>query len=416
MKKNDRNIKAISFYLPQYHIIPENEEWWGTGFTEWTNVKKAKPNYEGHYQPHVPLNKKYYNLEDISVMKEQAQLAQKYGIYGFCFYWYWFNGTQVLEKPVDQYLNSDINFPFCLCWANENWTRTWDGEEKKILLKQEYNNDNLEEDFFERALPFFLDQRYIRINESPLLLIYRADRIPNLESIVKVWKRKAQEYGLPGITVAAVLSFDISQFDKLGCDIGVEFPPHQFFNYNSIVPRETLPAISKNFKGQIYDFAHGVHNSLLRTITDYRNNRIIPGFMPSWDNTARRQDTGSIFINSSPALFNYWIATKLHRLKSVNKTEQYLFVNAWNEWGEGCHLEPDEMNGEQFLIAFKSALDGNILEKANFDQNMKSISRLISKQTLKEKTYRFIKMFCLGNKTLERYLYKIGKIISRLFF
>lgn len=407
------NIRTIAFYLPQFHTIPENDEWWGKGFTEWTNVKKAKPNYVGHYQPHVPLELGYYDLDDAKVMQKQVDLAKQFNINGFCFYWYWFNGRQVLEKPVDNFLRSEIDFPFCLCWANENWTRTWDGDSKRVLLKQEYNIDNLTGAFFDRILPFIRDPRYIKVNDKPLIVVYRADQVVGLDEIISKWRARALEVGLSGIVVAAVNSFDIYDHKRYGCDMSIEFPPHQFFGPLSHLKKYQIEFLNDECSGFVCDYAHGVYNSLRRSISRYRNNEVVPGFMPSWDNTARRQHSSAMFIGSSPAIFNYWVAKKLGQLARLKSTEQILFINAWNEWGEGCHLEPDTKYGYGYLEAFQAALEGRVLDEVSCKNKLRRVQLYCFVRFFSDKAFRLFKYFCMGNRQLEMALYKIARSIAK---
>ena len=220
-------MKIITFYLPQFHEIPENNEWWGNGFTEWVNVKKAKPLFEGHSQPRVPLNNNYYNLLDPSVQEWQASLAKKYGIYGFCYYHYWFNGKLLLEKPMENMLkNKKIDIPFCICWANEPWTRAWVGE-TKVLIPQEYGNKKEWKEHFDYLLPFMKDCRYIYENEKPLVVIYRPEVIDHLNDMLDYWNELAIENGFKGLTYAyQSINLDLqTNKDDSRFDINIEFQP-----------------------------------------------------------------------------------------------------------------------------------------------------------------------------------------------
>lgn len=202
-------MKPIAFYLPQFHRVTENDLWWGQGFTEWTNVAKGKPNFDGHYQPHIPKDLGFYDLANVEVMRKQATLAEQYGLHGFCFYYYRFkNGRRILEKPLNNYIESDINFPFCYCWANENWTKTWDGLDKEILLEQ--NHDSYDDiDFINEVMPSLKDERYIKVDGKPMLLVYRVDLFKDIKKTVKRWREIAIEQGLPGLHLCAVQFYGV---------------------------------------------------------------------------------------------------------------------------------------------------------------------------------------------------------------
>lgn len=338
--------RLIAFYLPQFHRIPENDEWWGPGFTEWTNVARARPNFTGHHQPHIPADLGFYDLSHVETMREQAELAKTAGLYGFCFYHYWFSGRRILEEPVNNFLASDIDFPFCLCWANENWTRTWDGDTKSVLLAQQYSSEDRHK-LIESLLPAFHDKRYIRIDNKPLLLIYRIKEVPDPRQTIEVWRQHAREAGLDGLYIAAVDFYDISHPDEVGADALVEFPPHKF-NYPGNRP-DRMPIISNpNFAGHMLDYRKMVLQSAARPIPDFT---LFRGIIPSWDNTARRQDTPTTVINNSPALYGEWLSYLRAYSRHVHreKDTRLIFVNAWNEWAEGCHLEPDVKFGRAYL-------------------------------------------------------------------
>lgn len=276
-------VKTVCFYLPQYHPCPENDEWWGKGFTEWRNVARARPNFEHHYQPHVPADLGYYDLRTPEVMTEQVALADKYGIHGFCFYYYWFNGRRVLEMPLNQFFRrKELNKKFCVCWANENWTRTWDGDDKHVLLGQNHNlNDD--RDFIRSLFPLFKDKRYIRVNNKPMLLIYKADR-PFMKEACALWRREALDAGFPGLHLCVVQFSNCYDPTPYGFDAAVEFPPHNYLGSLS-VPDE-VPALSNpSFSGGILDYRKVIAQSLAKKSADFTWYR---GVMPSWDNTARR--------------------------------------------------------------------------------------------------------------------------------
>lgn len=208
-------VKLIAFYLPQFHRIRENSEWWGPGFTEWTNVAKARPNFDGHYQPHIPRELGFYDLSNPDVMREQVELARNYGVYGFCFYYYWFSGRRILERPVDNFIKSDIDFPFCLCWANESWTRTWDGENQKILLEQRYEAGD-DERFLKSVLPFLTNRLHIAVDGKPMLLVYRIKQPPDPVGSIAEWRLAARSAGLAGLHIAVVDAYDVKDPDEVG--------------------------------------------------------------------------------------------------------------------------------------------------------------------------------------------------------
>ena len=349
----DSETKILAFYLPQFHPIAENNEWWGEGFTEWTNVSNGRPNFVGHYQPHIPRDLGFYDLRRTDVFREQAELAKKFGIHGFCFYWYWFNGRQLLEKPLYNFLNDkSIDLPFCLCWANENWTRTWDGRDKEILLKQEYLDEQLENDFLNKILPFFSDDRYIKVDGKPVLLIYRVDLIPRIKMIVQKWRERVLKETGKGIYLACVYSFNISDHNQYGVDAGVEFPPHAHFKSEDRLNR-FMEITNSDFKGSIFDYRGAVIRSL-NTSSYGEDETVFRTAIPGWDNTARRQNTSYIMHNSSPALFQHWLKELIVRVNGTRDSE-FIFINAWNEWGEGCHLEPDQRYKSEYLQAVRAA-------------------------------------------------------------
>gem|GEM_PF-178731 len=348
-------LKLIAFYLPQYHPIPENDAWWGKGFTEWMNVTKAYPNFTGHYQPHLPADLGYYDLRVPEVREAQAELAKKYGIYGFCYHHYWFGGKRLLERPFNEVLRSGKpDFPFCLCWANENWTRRWDGAEENVLIAQQHSpEDDLA--FIRDIIPAFQDPRYIRINGKPLLIIYRVNLLPTPLQTVEIWQKEAYRNGIKGLYLVAAQSFGISNPLPFGFDAAVEFPPH---NARGMWINFTLDITNKDYSGNIFDYSKVAANHILQDIPVETTYPLFHTVMPSWDNAARRQNKCHTFYNSSPESYYIWLKSVIdHTRNKHNKDEQIVFINAWNEWAEGCHLEPDMRYGHSYLEATRKALE-----------------------------------------------------------
>lgn len=351
----ENTTKLIAFYLPQFHPIPENNLWWGDGFTEWTNVKKAKPNFEGHYQPRKPGELGYYDLRNIEIQQQQIRLARQFGVYGFCFYYYWFSGKRLLERPLNQFLeNQDADFRFCLCWANENWTRRWDGLENEILIAQKHAPDDHQK-FIRDVAPILKDKRYIRINGKPLLLVYRVSILENPFEVADIWRKECINLGVGEIYLAAVQSFDIRDPRPYGFDAAIEFPP---FSIPPVyVDHSSLHITNPNFKGVVQDYRLIASLKMLEPPPDYIRFRTV---MPSWDNTARRQNNSLAFINSTPAVYKKWLKAAVQYTKThLPADSQYVFINAWNEWGEGAYLEPDEQYGLDYLQATREALKLN---------------------------------------------------------
>lgn len=343
-----QKIRAIAFYLPQFHAISENNTWWGEGFTEWTNVKKAKPLFDGHYQPHIPHDDiGYYNLENVDVLKKQAEMVKKYGIHGFCFYHYWFGGKKLLEKPLRNLLNHpEIDLPFCVCWANENWTRRWDGKDKEILMSQNHSNED-DLNFIKDLMPVLKDERYIKVDGKPLVLIYRPALLPDSKETMRVWKEEAKKNGIADLYIVRIENFDrnISP-ENFGCDASVKFAP----NFDILGPDK----IADNpFRGS-YD------SSLIDDfISKDENYSLFKCVCPGWDNAARRQDGGgATFIDASPKKYKYWLRKVIeYTYYKFRGDKRLVFINAWNEWGEGAHLEPDKKFGYGYLEATRDALE-----------------------------------------------------------
>lgn len=349
----DPKARLIAFYLPQFHAIPENDAWWGKGFTEWTNVRPAQPMFPGHYQPHEPLDLGYYDLTDIAAQQRQIELAKLYGVGGFCFYWYWFGGQRLLEKPVENWLNNpELDFPFCICWANENWTRRWDGKDAEVLMGQNHSpEDDLA--FIAELGPYLRDARYIRIDGKPLVLVYRPSLLPDPAATAGRWRDWCRKNGIGEIYLAYTQSFELADPKTYGFDAAIEFPPN---NASPTVLTDRIKDLDPEFNGIVYDWNSYVDRSRNYPQPDYR---LIRSVCPAWDNTARRKKGGAIFLNNTPEEYATWLGNAITRTLADAPTldERIIFCNAWNEWAEGAHLEPDTRFGYAWLETTRNALD-----------------------------------------------------------
>lgn len=355
--------KAIAFYLPQFHPVPENDQWWGRGFTEWTNVSKALPQFLGHHQPRLPGELGFYDLRLVDVMRRQTELARLYGVHGFCFHHYWFAGRRLLERPVDQFLESDIDFPFCLCWANENWTRRWDGMDHDVLLGQVYNDDN-DEAFIRDLLPYLKDPRYIRLDGRPLVIVYRPSLLPDCRATLEHWRRYAREHGV-GELFLGMVQFDIEDPRVYGFDAALEFPPHKLASGLPSINQE-LEIANPNYEGYVVDYGAVVDRARHWPVPAYPMFR---GVFPGWDNEARKPGRGYTFARSTPARYREWLADSV-KYASAHPVagEQVVFINAWNEWAEGAHLEPDRRYGYAYLQATRDVLSIEARPQGSNDQ------------------------------------------------
>ena len=348
------DLRLIAFYLPQFHPIAENDEWWGKGFTEWTNVSSAIPQFEGHYQPHLPGELGFYDLRLNQVQKRQIELAKNYGIAGFCFHFYWFNGRRVLEKPVEQYLeDKSLDFPFCINWANENWTRRWDGHDSDVLLQQDYSNQD-DIDFIQEASKYFNDDRYIRVDGKVLLMVYRPALFPDILATTERWRVWCRENGVGEIYLVLTHSFEHINPLDIGFDAAVEFAPNSF----PMKPiNDKVDFDNKNYRGTVFDYKDAIEISENFVQPKYKKFR---SACPGWDNEARKSGAGTTLHNASPELFHKWLDHLCKYTKEVFKPqEQLVFINAWNEWAEGAHLEPDQKFGYGYLQASYDAFSNN---------------------------------------------------------
>lgn len=363
-------MKIIAFYLPQFHTFPENDTWWGKHFTEWKNVKSALPLFKGHQQPKVPLDKRYYDLTDRKILRWQAELAEKYGIYGFCYYHYWFEGKLLMERPMELMLeDKSITLPFCISWVNEDWTRAWALKSREILIKQTYGNSMDWEKHFYYLLPFFKDERYIRIEDEPIFIIYRPELIEPLYEMTALWKRLAVENGLKGIKLIYQQVFYNHQRDGGGelFDYGIEYQP----TYVRRKQMKTLPVVIRKIRNEAVN-RFCLQQRKGSTITyDYddtwkrilrmhpKDSKMIPGAFVDWDNTPRYHKKASLCTGFTIDKFEKYLTAQIKRTKEVYRKDM-LFLFAWNEWGEGGYLEPDTLYGYRRLETIKKALEKNL--------------------------------------------------------
>lgn len=349
-------MKVLALHLPQYHAIKENNEWWGEGFTDWVNVKKAKPLFKGHNQPLVPLNNDYYDMTNVKTLERQAEVSKKYGIYGFCYYHYWFNGRLLLEKPCEILLaNSQINQKYCFCWANESWARTWDGKEHELLIKQEYGGQADWQKHFDYLLPFFRDDRYIKIGGKPVIFIYSCSRLKNFNNMMHYWRNKAIENGFNGLYVAEfVNSFNSGQANN-DTDIMVEFEPLCSARYDVSNFCKLRRFICKKLgQTEFLDYDY-IWECLLSSRRIYKKPLWRSAFV-NFDNTPRKGKKGLVVQGASPEKFEKYLK-KLINLSNRNYNDEFLIINAWNEWAEGAVLEPSENYGSVYLEAVHNCIN-----------------------------------------------------------
>jgi lipopolysaccharide biosynthesis protein len=369
MNETDSKLRTIAFYLPQFHPIPENDQWWGKGFTEWRNVVQAKTLFKGHDQPHLPADLGFYDLRVPETREAQAELAQTYGIAGFCYYHYWFNGRLLLNRPIDEVLRTGHpRLPFCFCWANENWTRRWDGLENEVLMKQDYSHED-DQIHIEHLIRAFSDDRYIKIDGRPLFLVYRTGTLPNPARTAEIWRKACRAVGFPDLFLARVES-DGNDVDPatIGFNGVVEFapdwallPPRKFRRdewdltqraYNALQKAGLLSRAYRAHK--VFSYAGLSERMQSRPPVPYVRFRCAT---PGWDNSPRRQREANIFHGSTPELYERWLQAIIRETLLTHQGDgRIVFVNAWNEWAEGNHLEPDQRWGRAYLDATMRAV------------------------------------------------------------
>ena len=365
------SIRTIAFYLPQFHPIPENDEWWGKGFTEWTNVAKAKPLFKDHYQPKLPAELGFYDLRVPEVREQQAELARQYGVEGFCYWHYWFgNGKRILERPFNEVLESGKpDFPFCLAWANETWTGIWHGLTNEILIEQTYPGREDYIDHFNNLLKAFKDKRYMRVDDKPIFVVYRPNAIPDIKLFVETFQQQAIENGLKGVYLIATnvpVDWDAeakgfsaitpSNHDKLAY-VRSESTIRNF--YRKQLNRKKVSKVFKKIFKQpthVYEYKEAmkwfVRDEDVKSI-------IYPMVIPNWDNTARSGVNGFVLHNSTPDLFKQVMQKAINKIKDLPADKRIVFIKSWNEWAEGNYIEPDRKYGRKYLEVIKELIDSN---------------------------------------------------------
>lgn len=348
----------VAFYLPQFHPIPENDRWWGKGFTEWRNVTRALPQFEGHIQPLLPGDLGFYDLRGAEVMHEQARLAREYGIGAFCFYFYWFGGKTLLETPLQNWLNDpSIDHKFCLCWANEKWTRAWDGRGSEVLIDQNHSQDD-DIAFIEHIAAYLRDPRYLRLGDKPVLLIYRPNLFPDIRASSERWRRWCRDNGIGEIHLAYVQSFEQPVPQQIGFDAAIEFPPN-LTTQPSIT--QDVQLINDAYTGSVFDWREMARQFQCREVAGYPLHR---GVNVGWDNEARRPGAGRTYRYSSYRGYRDWLTASIGSSSGFQGERPLVFINAWNEWAEGASLEPNLQSGYAMLQATRDALMPSIPDQA----------------------------------------------------
>ncbi|GAB4063977.1 glycoside hydrolase family 99-like domain-containing protein [Angustibacter speluncae] len=355
--EREPRARVVPFYLPQFHPFAENDRWWGRGFTEWTNVSAARPAYLGHHQPKIPLDVGFYDLRVDAVREQQARMADAVGIGGFMYYYYCFAGRRLMNLPIEQLLAGDVDFPFCVMWANENWTRRWDGRTTDVLIGQDHDHVPAA-DFVDDVMEFLRDERYLRVDGRPVVAVYRVGQIPDFPQVAAEWRRRAREAGVGELYL---LNVDVaSEFDGMSgspaqnnLDGSLGFPPHNLL-------WEWLPHaglhVDQRFSGNLLSYGAMVRDAedrLTRNRPDHH-----PGVMVTFDNTARRQWSSDVWFGSNPYTFRRWLRAAVRAVEDRDPQQRLVFVNAWNEWAEGAVLEPSDRFGPTYLHAVRDVLLG----------------------------------------------------------
>ena len=358
LNKND--TKVIAWYLPQFHQLEVNNKFHGQGFTEWTNTSRATPLFVGHYQPHIPYDVGYYDLMNPEAMKRQIYLAKHYGIYGFCFHYYWFSGQKLMEKPLEMLkAHPEWDIPFCINWANENWTSLWDGGNREIMYEQKLADDD-DEKFMIDIIPYLKDKRYIKVSGKPILSIYRHQLFPKKRyfQLLANFRKIAKDYGFPDLFIMMVNHSDFDEnVNDWGADALVEFQPFMMNKYLPVV--KPTGYLNPYLFGDIFDTTDYIKNK--KYLQKHNSKNVIRSALTSYDNSARKCTTYCwIYPKLTPLTYKIWLKDIILESKISHKNEtdmDMVFVNAWNEWAEGQHLEPDCYYGYAYLQATREAVE-----------------------------------------------------------
>ncbi len=351
--------RLIAFYLPQFHPIPENDEWWGRGFTEWTNAARATPMFRGHYQPHVPADLGFYDLRVPETRRQQADIARAYGVEAFCYYHYWFDGRQMLERPFNEVLGSgQPDFPFCLCWANHTWSGVWAGAPDRVLVEQTYPGEADHRRHFAALLSAFRDPRYVRVRGKPIFLIYRPRDVPDCSGVMRLWRELARDAGLPGLHLVGsnvvvgerVETRPPSDFGLDAWTTALLPPPREWVSRRQPIKWLHAQLTERGNRPTVYEYERIALHLLGPEMPGVAN---YPCLIPNWDNTPRSGEAGMVYHNATPELFARQAREALARIQGRDPEENFVFIKSWNEWAEGNHLEPDLRFGLGFLEAIR---------------------------------------------------------------
>ncbi|HEY7841665.1 MAG TPA: glycoside hydrolase family 99-like domain-containing protein [Gammaproteobacteria bacterium] len=370
--------KPVAFYLPQYHAIPENDAWWGAGFTDWVNVRKARPLFRGHYQPRRPQGERYYDLSRPEAIRWQVELARAHGVHGFCHYHYWFDGKQLLETPTNLFLATrDLDLGFCLCWANETWSKRWDGLDHHVLQLQTHEPSREKWGrHFEYLIRAWTDERAIRIGGKPVFVIYRPHKIAQIGEMFDYWQTRAREFGVDGIHFLAMRQVaDVAPELRRHFDGVIQFQPFDAMSRMNFFVRRSSRVAARLLPGRIGRLAAELHfrwrdrygspdfcdydatwRQIVAAARD-ADRSTYPGAFIDWDNTARYGRRATVFRGASPGRFGHWLEELFAVMRARPEREPLLFINAWNEWAEGTYLEPDERHGTAYLEALRTSLE-----------------------------------------------------------
>ena len=351
-------VKIVAYYLPQFYPFDVNDAAWGDGFTEWSNVIGATPQFPGHKAQILPAGLGFYDLRQTELRRRQAALAAEFGVDAFCYHYYWFSGRRLMQDGLEAILSSgQPSQDFCLCWANEPWSRQWDGSQSEMLVDQDHD-PAIDASLIQDLLPYFADERYLKVAGAPMLVIYRLGIMREPEHVIEAWRAAAIEAGLPGLFVVAARTFGLTDAQAAMVDAIVEFPPHGLVAR----PIQAQLGAPSSFEGNVYDYREAAVNAVVAEPSS--DHVCFPGVMPRWDNTARRASKAHIFHDSSPASFQLWTALALARAAMLPRGQRFLFINAWNEWGEGAMLEPDRLDGHAYLEAVRDARSAILTDPA----------------------------------------------------